>query len=93
MLLVAQAMAQQITVTGKVTSAEDQLGVPGASIKIKGSSSGVQTNLDGAYSIKLAKGEVLVFSYIGFVTQEKTVGSAAVIDVDCHCNINFISNN
>ncbi|TCC83764.1 SusC/RagA family TonB-linked outer membrane protein [Pedobacter hiemivivus] len=80
-LLVAHAMAQQITVTGKVTSADDQLGVPGASVKIKGASSAVQTNLDGAYSIKVAKGEVLVFSYIGFVTQEKTVGTAAVINV------------
>lgn len=80
-LLVAHTMAQQITVTGKVTSADDQLGVPGASVKIKGTSSGVQTNLDGAYSIKVAKGEVLVFSYIGFVTQEKTVGTAAVINV------------
>ncbi|SDL48621.1 TonB-linked outer membrane protein, SusC/RagA family [Pedobacter sp. ok626] len=79
-LLVAHTIAQQITVTGKVTSADDKLGVPGASVKIKGTSSGVQTNLDGAYSIKVAKGEVLVFSYIGFVTQEKTVGSAAVID-------------
>lgn len=80
-LLVAHAMAQQITVTGKVTSADDQLAVPGASIKIKGTSSGVQTNLDGSYSIKVAKGDVLTFSYIGFVTQEKTVANAGVMNV------------
>ncbi|WEK19515.1 MAG: SusC/RagA family TonB-linked outer membrane protein [Candidatus Pedobacter colombiensis] len=80
-LLVAHTMAQQITVTGKVTSAGDQLGVPGASVKIKGTSSAVQTNVEGGYSIKVAKGDVLVFSYIGFLTQEKTIGNASVINV------------
>lgn len=80
-LLVAQAMAQQITVTGKVTSAEDKLGVPGASVKIKGTTLGAQSNIDGAYSIKTKAGDVLQFSYIGFVTEERTVGSATTIDV------------
>ncbi|MBE9600497.1 SusC/RagA family TonB-linked outer membrane protein [Pedobacter sp. MC2016-24] len=80
-LLVAHAMAQQITVTGKVTSADDRLGVPGASVKIKGAASATQTNVDGAYSIKASKGDVLVFSYIGFVSQEKTVADAAVLNV------------
>jgi TonB-linked SusC/RagA family outer membrane protein len=80
-LLVAHAMAQQITVTGKVTSAEDKLGVPGASVKIKGTSSAVQTNIDGMYSIKTKAGDILQFSYIGFVTVEHTVTTDAVINI------------
>lgn len=80
-LLVAHAMAQQITVTGKVTSADDRLGVPGASVKIKGTASATQTNVDGVYTIKASKGDVLIFSYIGFATQEKTVAEMAVINV------------
>ncbi|TKC05119.1 SusC/RagA family TonB-linked outer membrane protein [Pedobacter frigoris] len=80
-LLVAQAIAQQITVTGKVTSADDKLTMPGVSVRIKGGAAAVQTNADGAYSIRAAKGDVLVFSYVGFEVQEITVADAAVIDV------------
>lgn len=71
-LLLSQAFAQQITVTGKVTGT-DGLPVPGASVKIKGSQSGAQTGASGTYSISAKQGDVLVFSFIGTVTQEKTV--------------------
>jgi len=71
-LLLTQAFAQQVTVTGKVTSS-DGLPVPGASVKIKGSQSGVQAGASGTYSISAKQGDVLVFSFIGTVTQEKTV--------------------
>jgi TonB-linked SusC/RagA family outer membrane protein len=47
--------------------------VPGASVKIKGSQSGVQTGASGTYSISAKQGDILVFSFIGTVTQEKTV--------------------
>ncbi|MDR6783799.1 TonB-linked SusC/RagA family outer membrane protein [Pedobacter africanus] len=79
-LLVAHSMAQQLTVTGKVTSAEDKLGVPGVSVRVKGTSTAVQTNIDGVYSIKVNKGDALVFSYIGFESQER-IADAAVINV------------
>jgi TonB-linked SusC/RagA family outer membrane protein len=80
-LLTVYAMAQQITVTGKVSSAEDKLGVPGASVRIKGTSTAVQSNMNGVYSIKTKAGDVLQFSYIGFETQEKVVGAATTVDV------------
>ena len=80
-LLVAQTMAQQITVTGKVTSAEDRTGVPGVSVKIKNSTTVVQTDSEGMYSIRANKGDVLAFSYIGFTTQERTVGDAGTINI------------
>jgi TonB-linked SusC/RagA family outer membrane protein len=80
-LLTVYAMAQQITVTGKVSSAEDKLGIPGASVRIKGTSTAVQSNINGVYSIKTKVGDVLQFSYIGFERQEKTVSAATTVDV------------
>lgn len=62
-LLLAHAIAQQITVTGKVTSADGPL--PGVSIRVKGSTVVSQTNADGNYSIKALKNETLQFSFIG----------------------------
>lgn len=72
-LLLTQTFAQQITVTGKVTSSSDGLPIPGASVKIKGTQIGGQTSAAGAYSISAKKGDVLIFSYIGSLTQERTV--------------------
>ncbi|TDQ09746.1 SusC/RagA family TonB-linked outer membrane protein [Pedobacter metabolipauper] len=80
-LLSAHAFAQQKTITGKVTSSDDGSTIPGASIKIKGTTNAVQTNVIGTYSIKANSGDVLVFSYVGMVTQERTVGTDAVINI------------
>lgn len=80
-LLATQAFAQQLTVTGNVTSAADGSPIPGVSVKVKGSASAVQASTEGVYSIKTKKGDVLVFSYIGTVTQERTVGDNTVINV------------
>lgn len=72
-LLFTQTFAQQITVTGTVTSSSDGLPIPGASVKIKGTQIGTQTKATGAYAISAKNGDVLVFSYIGSLTQERTV--------------------
>ncbi|WP_345026010.1 SusC/RagA family TonB-linked outer membrane protein [Ravibacter arvi] len=70
------------TITGKVTSAVDGTLLPGVNVLVKGTSRGTTTNTDGAYSITVDSGrEVLVFSYIGFQTQELMVGNASMIDV------------
>jgi len=74
-------MAQQITVTGKVTSADDGLPLPGVSVKIKGKTGGVSTDTEGRYSIKAESNETLVFSFIGTVSQEIAVNGAKVINV------------
>jgi TonB-linked SusC/RagA family outer membrane protein len=80
-LLTTQTFAQQLTVSGKVTSAEDGLPIPGVSIKVKGSQTVTQTNNNGIYSIKAQSGDMLAFSYIGMTTQERAVGSNASINV------------
>ena len=79
--LVGQAMAQEMTVAGKVTAVEDGLGLPGVSVKVKGSPTVTQTNAAGQYTIKVNPGAVLVFSFIGFLPQEKSVGNATTLNV------------
>ncbi len=67
-------------ISGIVTdSSGDPL--PGVNIVISGTTFGTQTDFDGAYSIKVKKGDELTFSYIGFSTIGKTVGSSSTIDI------------
>ena len=78
-LFAINVLAQQITVTGKVTSAEDGMPIPGASVKIKGAKTSAQTGTAGLYSIKANPGDVLQFSYLGFVTKEQN--AATIVNV------------
>ena len=72
---------QQITITGTVTDDQgDQ--IPGVYISIKGTGQGTITNQDGAFSIPVPNANtVLVFSYVGFISKEITVGSQRAINV------------
>ena len=71
---------QQKAVTGIVTDATGSA-LPGTNVIIKGSTQGVQTDFDGNYSIEANTGDVLVFSFIGYATNEVTVGSNTVINI------------
>lgn len=74
-----QLSAQKV-VSG--TIADDQgVPLPGASVVVKGTTTGVQSDFDGNYSISVTEGEVLAFSYIGYRPQEIVVGSTSRIDV------------
>ena len=79
-LFAAQAVAQQKTITGKVTT-EQGSPLPGASVVIKGTRFGTTTNFQGAYTIRAEVGQTLQFRYIGTTPEERVVGSADVIDV------------
>src|ERR1043165_6724499 len=75
------ALAQDHVVTGNV---KDPAGnsMPGVTIQLKGSSSGTVSDGEGKYSISVGgTNAVLVFSFIGFATQEIAVGSQTAIDV------------
>ncbi len=80
-LFVLQAVAQQVTVTGKITSSEDGLPIPGATVKVKGTSVATQANTNGIYTIKANKGDVLQFAYLGMLTKEQTVGATTNINI------------
>lgn len=79
-IIAGQAIAQQKTITGKVTD-DEGLPLPGASISVKGSSGGTSTRTDGTYSIMASAGQVLQFKFIGTKTVERTVGASNVINV------------
>ncbi|MGB4328612.1 MAG: carboxypeptidase-like regulatory domain-containing protein, partial [Tenuifilum sp.] len=74
-------MAQEISVTGKVTDAADGTPMIGVAIVVKGTTTGTITNVDGEFSIKCKGNDVLVFSFVGYTTQEVAVGSRSVINV------------
>jgi len=88
-LLLAHAFAQQITVTGKVTSADGP--IPGVSIRVKGSTVVSQTNAEGNYSIKALKTDVITFTYIGYATVERTVGNNTSVNVVLQANVNSLN--
>ncbi|MFD2035838.1 SusC/RagA family TonB-linked outer membrane protein [Belliella marina] len=75
-----KVMAQQ-QVTGTIISADDNLPLPGVNVRVKGASRGAISDIDGRFSIQASSGEVLVFSFVGFTTLERTVGSSNVLDV------------
>jgi iron complex outermembrane receptor protein len=76
--LVGSVMYAQ-KVTGTVSDGSDAL--PGVSIQVKGSTTGTETDFDGNYSINANSGDVLVFNYLGYKQEERTVGSEVVINV------------
>lgn len=79
LLVIASAIAQR-TVSGKVTD-ESGEALPGVNVLIQGTMKGTQTDLDGNFRISVEDGEILVFSYVGFESQEINIGSRTVIDV------------
>ena len=78
-LVVQISFAQEKTVTGTVSDNSGAL--PGVSVLIKGTTSGTETDFDGKYSITAKTGDVLSFSYLGYKTVEKTIGSSSTINV------------
>ncbi|HEY1194739.1 TonB-dependent receptor [Flavobacterium sp.] len=76
------SLQQKKTVTGHVVSSEDNLGLPGVNVMIKGTTKVAVTDLDGNYSIEIQSDQdILVFSSIGSATQEIKVEGKSVIDV------------
>jgi TonB-dependent starch-binding outer membrane protein SusC len=72
--------AQERVVTGKVISGEDQQPIPGVNVIEKGTSNGTVTDADGKFKIQVTSaGSILIFSYVGSVTQEITVGDQTEI--------------
>ncbi len=78
-----EANAQGFTVTGKVTSFADQGPLPGVNVLVKGGQEGTITDIEGNYAIQIEDNDaVLVFSYVGFHTEEIAVGGRTVINVE-----------
>ena len=79
--------AQQ-TVTGTVITEEDDSGLPGVNVLIKGTSQGTVTDISGKYTIEVPdENTVLVFSSVGFVEQEFSVGNRTIIDITMESDV------
>jgi TonB-dependent SusC/RagA subfamily outer membrane receptor len=82
-LTVCSAVAQDRQITGKVTESQGASVVPGTNITIKGTTTGTVSNADGTYTITVRDNTAtLVFSSVGYTSQDIAVGAKSVIDVD-----------
>ena len=81
LLTAAQVLAQR-TITGKVTSADDGLGIPGVTVLVKGTSNGILTDLDGKFSISVPKTATLLqFTFVGMKSIEAPITVSDVYDI------------
>ncbi|MFI0428176.1 SusC/RagA family TonB-linked outer membrane protein [Mariniflexile sp. HMF6888] len=78
--VVQLTFAQEKTVSGTISDASG-LPLPGATVLVKGTTTGTSSDFDGNYSIKANQGATLVFSFVGYTTKEVNVGASNSINV------------
>ena len=81
LLFCLPVLAQNTTVTGRVTSSDDGTGLPGVSVLVKGANRGTTTDTDGNYSIGVTPNATLTFSFVGFKPQDVVVGNRSKISL------------
>ncbi len=85
-------LAQERMITGKVTSTEDGTALPGVNVVLKGTTNGTVSDSDGSYRLSVpSSGGTLVFSFIGFQTQEVAIGDRAVVDLSLGQDVKQLS--
>jgi hypothetical protein len=81
-----------IEITGRVTNVEDGLALPGVSVAVKGTTNGTVTDADGQYKITVPNAESsLVFSFVGFLTQEIALSNRTTIDIALGADLRSLS--
>jgi hypothetical protein len=82
LIAVSSVVAQTVMISGTVTGSEDGLPLPGVNITVKGTTMGAISGTDGKYSLSApVSAQTLVFSFIGFVTQEVPISGRTSVDV------------
>ncbi|GAB2555688.1 SusC/RagA family TonB-linked outer membrane protein [Spirosoma areae] len=81
LLFYGPALAQDVTVSGRVTAAEDGIALPGVSVQVKGTTRGTTTDAGGRYQISVQPSARLIFSYIGYASQDVAVGSQSTLNI------------
>jgi len=83
---------QERTITGRVTGDEDQEGLPGVNVLVKGTNKGTVTDIDGNYSIQVTdENDVLVFSYVGYIPEEIQIGNRSTVNISMMPDIQSLS--
>ncbi|SDL05142.1 TonB-linked outer membrane protein, SusC/RagA family [Catalinimonas alkaloidigena] len=87
-----EVWAQTRTLSGVVRSASDEGELPGVNVSVKGSTVGTITDVNGAYTLTVPNNaETLVFSFVGFQSQEVAIGSRSVVDVSLKEDVQALS--
>jgi TonB-linked SusC/RagA family outer membrane protein len=81
LLFCLPVLAQDVTVSGRVTSSDDGSALPGVSVQVKGTTRGTITDANGNYQIGIPANSRLIFSFIGFAGQEAAVGTRTTVNV------------
>jgi TonB-linked SusC/RagA family outer membrane protein len=83
LVVIAPALElQQIKVSGTILAAKDGVPLPGVSVQEKGTNNGAISDVNGKYSLTVqGANAVLVFSFVGYTVEERTVGGQSVIDI------------
>lgn len=90
-LLATTAWSQSRTITGTVTSDDEKESLPGVNILEKGTSNGTVTDASGNFSIQVRDGATLVFSFVGYASQEIEVSGQTTISVALGSDISTLS--
>lgn len=87
-----EIILQSQTITGRVTSTEDSEPLPGVNVLVKGTSQGTVTDMNGDYTLTVSGANpILVFSFIGYTTEEVAVGAQSVINLNLAPDITQLS--
>ncbi|MEP7321750.1 MAG: TonB-dependent receptor [Saprospiraceae bacterium] len=79
-------------ITGKITDAEARDGLPGVSVMIKGTAQGTVSDNNGDYTIEIPDEQaILIFRYVGYVTQELSVGAQSIVNVSLQIDVNELN--
>lgn len=87
LMFVTSAMAQDVTVSGIVVSADDGEPLPGVTVMLQGTSRGTATGPEGTYEINAPSDGVLTFSFVGYVKQEIPINGQTTIDVQLETDV------
>lgn len=86
------AWAQERTISGKVTSAEDGSALPGVNVVVKGTTNGTVTDSEGSFKLTVpATGGTLTFSFIGLQSKEIEIGDRTIVDVALSLDVQQLS--
>ncbi|WP_247233003.1 TonB-dependent receptor [Telluribacter sp. SYSU D00476] len=91
-LVPARSFAQGVSIRGTVTGADNNEPLPGVSVVVKGSTQGTTTDASGTYQVNAPGGNaVLVFSFVGYLSQEVTVGNRQQINVKLEADVKSLN--